>query len=50
MFDLLKDPWGFARERRKFWLVPMKAVLLLLSLLVALSQYSTVAYFIYTLF
>jgi hypothetical protein len=50
MLDLLKDLWGFARERRKFWLIPMIAVLLLLSLLVALSQYSAVAPFIYTLF
>lgn len=50
MLDLLKDLWGFARERKKFWMVPMIAVLLILSVLIALSQYSNVAPFIYTLF
>jgi hypothetical protein len=43
MFDLLKDLWGFARARKKYWLVP-------LSLLIALAQFSAVAPFIYTLF
>ena len=50
MLDLLKDLWGFARERKKLWLVPLIAMLLVLSVLVALSQYSVVAPFIYTLF
>jgi hypothetical protein len=50
MFDLLKDLWGFARERKKFWLVPLIGTLVLLSLLVALAQFSAVAPFIYTLF
>lgn len=50
MFELLKDLWGFARERKKFWLVPLIAMLLLLSVLLALSQYSAIAPFIYTLF
>jgi competence protein ComGC len=50
MVDLLKDIWAFARERKKFWLVPLIAVLLLISVLVAIAQYSTVAPFIYTLF
>jgi hypothetical protein len=42
--------WGFARERKKFWLVPIIATLLVLSVLIALAQFSTVAPFIYTLF
>ena len=50
MFDLLKDLWGFARERKKFWLVPLISTLLVLSMLIALAQFSTVAPFIYTLF
>lgn len=50
MFELLKDLWGFALERRKLWLIPFIATLLLLSALVAVSQYSAVAPFIYTLF
>lgn len=50
MFEALKDLWGFALERRKLWLIPFIATLLLLSALVAVSQYSAVAPFIYTLF
>jgi len=50
MLDVLKDLWGFARERKKFWLVPLIGTLLVLSILVALAQFSTVAPFIYTLF
>jgi hypothetical protein len=50
MFDLLKDMWGFARERKKFWLIPLIGTLLIIAGLVALAQFSTVAPFIYTLF
>lgn len=50
MFDLLKDLWGFMRERKKFWLAPIIIVLLLLGALIVLSQGSAVAPFIYTLF
>ena len=27
MFDLLKDLWGFMRERKKFWLAPVILIL-----------------------
>jgi hypothetical protein len=50
MLDLLKDLWGFARERKKFWLVPLIGTLLVLSVLIAIAEFSTVAPFIYTLF
>ncbi len=50
MFDLLKDLWGFMRERKKFWLAPIIIVLLLLGILVVFAQGSAVAPFIYTLF
>ncbi len=50
MLELLRDLWDFARERKKFWLVPLIGTLLVLSVLVALSQFSAVAPFIYTLF
>jgi hypothetical protein len=50
MLELLKDLWGFARERRKVWLIPFIATLLLISILIAVSQYSAIAPFIYTLF
>jgi len=50
MLDLLKDLWGFMRERKKFWLAPIIIILLLLGGLLVLAQGSAVAPFIYTLF
>lgn len=50
MLDLLKDLWGFMRERKKFWLAPIILVLLLLGALIVFAQGSAVAPFIYTLF
>jgi hypothetical protein len=50
MLDLLKDLWGFMRVRKKYWLVPMVLVLLLLGTLIFFAQGSAVAPFIYTLF
>jgi hypothetical protein len=50
MIDLLKDLWGFMKERKKFWLAPIIFVLLLLGALLVLAQGSAVAPFIYTLF
>lgn len=50
MLDLLKDLWAFMRERKKFWLLPIILVLILLGALIVLTQGSTVAPFIYTLF
>lgn len=50
MLDLLKDIWGFMKVRKKFWLLPVIGVLLLLGVLLVVSQGSAVAPFIYTLF
>ena len=50
MFDLLKDLWGFMRERKKFWLAPIFFVMLVLGALIVLTQGSAIAPFVYTLF
>lgn len=50
MIDLMKDLWGFMKERKKFWLAPIILILLLLGSLLVLTQGSAVAPFIYTLF
>jgi len=50
MFDLLKDLWEFMKERKKFWLLPIIVVMVLLGGLIVLAQGSAVAPFIYTLF
>lgn len=47
---VLKDFWGFLSERKKWWLAPIVAVLLLLGLLIIFTESSALAPFIYTLF
>ena len=49
MLDLLRDLWTFLRERKKWWLLPVIAMLLLIALVI-FSSGSAVAPFIYTLF
>ena len=48
--DFLKDLWGFLRERKKFWLLPVIIVLLLFGALIVLTSGSAIAPFIYTVF
>jgi len=48
--DILLDLWGFLRERKKYWLMPLILVLLLLGGLIILTSGSAIAPFIYTLF
>ena len=50
MLDLIRDLWGFMRDRKKFWLMPILIVMLLLGVLIVLAQGSAAAPFIYTLF
>ena len=50
MMELLRDLWGFMRERKKFWLAPIILVMVLLGGLLVLAQGSAIAPFIYTLF
>lgn len=47
---ILKELWGFMKERKKWWLLPIVIVLVLLGLLIVLTEGSAVAPFIYTLF
>ena len=46
---LLRDLWGFLRENKKWWLLPIVIVLLLFGLLIFFSG-TGLAPFIYTLF
>jgi hypothetical protein len=50
MLEALADLWGFMREHKKLWLAPCIILLLIVSILVILSEYSAVAPFVYTLF
>jgi hypothetical protein len=48
--DFIKDIWGFLKERKKFWLLPLLIVLLTFGGLIFFVGGSTVAPFIYTIF
>jgi len=50
MGEFLVELWSFMRERKKFWLLPIVAILIVLSGLIVLTSGSVVAPFIYTLF
>jgi len=50
MKDFIAELWAFMKVRKKFWLLPIIIVLLLLGGLLILAQGSAVAPFIYTLF
>ena len=48
--SFLNEFWEFLRERKKFWLLPIVLLLLLVGGLIVLTQGSAVAPFVYTLF
>ncbi len=50
MLELLRDLWGFMRVRKRYWLVPLLTVLVLLGAILVYAQGSAIAPFIYTLF
>jgi hypothetical protein len=47
---ILKEFWGFLMERKKWWLLPIIIMLVILGLLVIFTEGSALAPFIYTLF
>lgn len=47
---IIKEFWEFIKVRKRYWLLPIVAILLLLGLLVVFSQTSALSPFIYTLF
>jgi competence protein ComGC len=50
MLSFEKEFWAFLRVRKKFWLLPILMMLLIVGGLLLLAQGSAVAPFIYTLF
>ncbi len=48
--NFFTDLWGFLKERKKFWLLPIIITLLLFGALIVLTSGTAVAPFIYTLF
>lgn len=47
---IVKELWGFLRERKKWWLLPILATLVLMAGLILLTEGSAIAPFIYALF
>jgi Family of unknown function (DUF5989) len=50
MYEFMNELWGFMKERKKFWLLPIVLCLVLLGSLIVFTSGSAVAPFIYTLF
>ncbi len=48
--SFLRELWLFLKARKKFWLLPIILMMLLLGGILILAQGSVVAPFIYTLF
>jgi len=48
--SLLRELWMYVRARKKYWLLPILVMMVLLGALIVLTQGSVVAPFIYTLF
>ena len=48
--SLTKEIWAFLRARKKWWLLPVILVMLLVGTLLILAQGSALAPFIYTIF
>ncbi|MGD9784572.1 MAG: DUF5989 family protein [Hyphomicrobiaceae bacterium] len=48
--SFIMEFWRFLRVRKKYWLLPILIILLLVGGLIVISQGSAVAPFLYTLF
>jgi hypothetical protein len=48
--SFLQELWAFLRVRKKFWLIPVLVMMVLLGGLIVLAKGSAIAPFIYTLF
>ena len=48
--DFFGDLWGFLKERKKFWLLPVILTLLVIGGLIVTSSGTAIAPFVYTIF
>lgn len=48
--SLVREFWMFMRERKKWWLLPIITVMVLVGMLLVFAQGSALAPFIYTIF
>jgi hypothetical protein len=50
MASLVGELWAFMKVRKKWWLLPIVVVMLLMGMLLVFAQGSALAPFIYTIF
>jgi hypothetical protein len=50
MLSMIAELWDFMKSQKKFWLLPILLVMLVLGALLIVAEGSAVAPFIYTLF
>lgn len=50
MKDLIAELWAYMKERKKWWLLPIIIVMLMVGSLLVFAQGSALAPFIYTIF
>jgi hypothetical protein len=48
--SLIKEIWLYLRENKKYWLIPIIFILILMSVLLIVAQSSALAPFIYSIF
>tara|TARA_Y100000590_G_scaffold453748_1_gene599367 strand:- start:180 stop:329 length:150 start_codon:yes stop_codon:yes gene_type:complete len=48
--DFIKEVWDYFKERKKYWLIPIVLILMIMGGLIIVSQGTTIAPFIYTIF
>ena len=49
-FYLLRDLWSFMRVRKKWWLLPIIVMFIVVGILIVIGQSSSLSPFIYALF
>jgi hypothetical protein len=50
MIDFIREFWSFIKVRKKFWLLPLLTVMIILGVLIVLAEGSAIAPFIYAIF
>ena len=48
--EFIRDLWGFLKQRKKYWLLPIILILVLFGGLIFFTSGSAIAPFIYTIF
>ena len=48
--SIVRELWAYMRARKKWWLLPLVLVLLLVGMVITLAQGSALAPFIYSVF